>query len=236
MKCIVTGASRGIGFETVKLLLKNSCQVVALSRNESGLNELKNFADSNGFENKLLVLPTDISNNSGLNRSIQSLKVFLDDELDILINNAGRLINKPLSDLNESDFDTIYKTNVWGPFSLVQSTLPLLRKGSFGHIVNISSVGGVQGSLKFPGLSLYSSSKGALNVLSECLAEELKETNVKCNTLALGAVQTEMLEEAFPGYQAPITAKEMAKYIVHFAMEDHQFMNGKIISVNSSNP
>ncbi len=236
MKCIVTGASRGIGFEVCKLMLSKSCRVVALSRNKEGLEKLKAFAASQGLDDALLVLPTDISDGNSLADSVKKFTLFLDGELNILINNAGYLQNKPLMELSETDFDRIYKTNVWAPFHLIQQTISLFKKADFGHILNISSVGGVQGSLKFPGLSLYSSSKGALNVLSECVAEELKETNIKCNTLALGAVQTEMLEEAFPGYQTPISAQDMAKYVVHFALKDHQFMNGKIISVSSSNP
>jgi NAD(P)-dependent dehydrogenase (short-subunit alcohol dehydrogenase family) len=85
-------------------------------------------------------------------------------------------------------------------------------------------------------LSAYSSSKGALNILTEMLAEEYKETSIKFNTLALGAVQTEMLEEAFPGYNAPISSNEVSKFIFDFAINGSNFFNGKTIPVSSSNP
>ncbi len=109
-----------------------------------------------------------------------------------------------------------------------------MSKGS--HVVTISSMGGIQGSSKFPGLAAYSSSKGAVITLSELLAEEYKEQGVAFNVLALGAVQTEMLQEAFPGYQAPIYPNEMADYIKDFALNGNRFFNGKVLEVSSSTP
>ena len=97
-------------------------------------------------------------------------------------------------------------------------------------------MGGFQGSSKFPGLSAYSASKAALANLTECLAEELKEKNICANCLALGAVQTEMLETAFPGYVAPVKSREMASFIAYFATRGHQFYNGKILPVSVSTP
>jgi len=105
-----------------------------------------------------------------------------------------------------------------------------------GHVVNISSMGGVQGSVKFAGLSAYSSSKGALITLTELLAEEYKEHGPSFNVLALGAVQTEMLEEAFPGYKPPMLAIEMAEYIVDFSLNGQKYYNGKLLQVANSTP
>ena len=105
-----------------------------------------------------------------------------------------------------------------------------------GHVVNISSMGGVQGTAKFSGLSAYSSSKGGLIILTELLAEEFKESGPAFNALALGAVQTEMLEEAFPGYKSPISASEIATYILEFALKGQQFYNGKVLPIASTTP
>ena len=105
-----------------------------------------------------------------------------------------------------------------------------------GHVLNITSMGGVQGSAKFPGLSAYSSSKGALVILTELLAEEFKDSGPSFNALALGAVQTEMLEEAFPGYKAPVSAAQIGEYIIDFALNGHQFYNGKVLPISSSTP
>ena len=97
-------------------------------------------------------------------------------------------------------------------------------------------MGGFQGSSKFPGLSAYSASKAALGNLTECLAEEFKEMGIAVNALALGAVKTEMLEEAFPGYVPPVNAQEMAGFMANFATSGHHFFNGKILPVSVSTP
>ena len=97
-------------------------------------------------------------------------------------------------------------------------------------------MGGIQGSSKFAGLAAYSSSKGAIITLSELLAEEYKEQGISFNVLALGSVNTEMLQEAFPGYEAPLSAGEMANYIFDFTLTGNKFYNGKVLSVASSTP
>lgn len=155
-------------------------------------------------------------------------------KVDIIIHNAGCLMHKPFSETSQSDFERVYKVNVFGVANLTRTCLPYLHKGS--HVVSISSMGGIQGSMKFAGLSAYSSSKGALITLSELLAEEYKEQGIAFNVLALGAVQTEMLEEAFPGYAAPISAKEMADYIFNFALKGNKYYNGKVLQVSSTTP
>ena len=154
--------------------------------------------------------------------------------VDVLINNAGRLLNKPFSETTTEEFDAVYKVNVFGVAEMTKTVLPMM--GKEGHVITVSSMGGVQGSMKFPGLSAYSSSKGAVITLTELLAEEYKETGPSFNVLALGAVQTEMLEEAFPGYKAPTTAMEMAAYIKDFALNGQKLYNGKLLQVSNSTP
>lgn len=221
---IVTGSSRGIGFELAKLFADEGHQVLALSRNDKPIFRLnhKNIAS----------FPFDLSKESDL----EKLEAFLKDwkSVDILINNAGKLLNKPFLETSSSEFEEVYKVNVFGVASVTQAVLPKMPKK--GHVVTISSMGGVQGSMKFPGLSAYSSSKAAVITLTELWAEEFKETGPSFNVLALGAVQTEMLEEAFPGYQAPTTALEMAEYIKTFALTGNKMFNGKMLQVSSSTP
>jgi len=151
-----------------------------------------------------------------------------------LINNAGKLINKPFKELTPSDFLEVYSVNIFSVAELTRQLIPFFKKGS--HVVNISSIGGIQGSLKFSGLAAYSSSKGALITLTELLAEEYKEQQISFNALALGAVQTEMLEEAFPGYKASVSANEMAHYIFDFSLNGNKYYNGKILQVSSTTP
>jgi NAD(P)-dependent dehydrogenase (short-subunit alcohol dehydrogenase family) len=222
---IITGSSRGIGFELVKLFNQNDFKVIALSRNTKPISnlELKNV--------KSFYL--DISSPQSINKIVKLVsKEF--KKIDILINNAGTLINKPFNETSFEDFQTIYNVNVFGVAELIRQLILYFNKKS--HVINISSIGGIGGTSKFPGLSAYSSSKGALNILTEMLAEEFKDKDVSFNTLALGAVQTEMLEEAFPGYKANISPSEMANFIYKFSLEGNNFFNGKIIPVSTTNP
>lgn len=221
---IITGTSRGIGFELAKLFADEGHQVLALSRNEKSISNL-NHPNISSFS-------FDLSSTSDL----EKLDGFLKDwkTVDILINNAGKLLNKPFLETSSSEFEEVYKVNVFGVASMTKAILPKMSKN--GHVVTISSMGGVQGSMKFPGLSAYSSSKAAVITLTELWAEEFKEIGPSFNVLALGAVQTEMLEEAFPGYEAPTTAIEMAEYIKGFALTGNKMYNGKLLQVSSSTP
>ena len=222
---IITGTSRGIGFELVHLFSKAGYAVLALSRNAKPVINLN-------YEN-ITALSFDLNNVEDYNR----VEAFIQNEwthVDILINNAGAIINKPFVETTFDDFKQIYGTNVFGVAELTRRVLPFIPKT--GHVVTISSMGGVQGSMKFAGLSAYSSSKGAVITLTELLAEEYKEAGPSFNVLALGAVQTEMLAEAFPGYKAPTSPIKMAAYIFEFAKTGQQFYNGKLLQVSSSTP
>jgi NAD(P)-dependent dehydrogenase (short-subunit alcohol dehydrogenase family) len=148
---------------------------------------------------------------------------------DVLINNAGKLINRSFDKIELQDFDDIYNVNIKGLFFFTQLILPMINKG--GHIVNISSMGGITGSKKFPGLSAYSSSKGAVSVFTEVLAEELKDAEISVNCLALGGVQTDMFEKAFPGVKALQSPPQIAQLIADFAVTGNRFFNGKVIPV-----
>lgn len=222
---IITGTSRGIGYELVSLFTDAGHNVLALSRNDVPISGL-------GISN-CTCFPCDITDDQDLKK----VKNFLEEKwetVDILINNSGYLVNKPFLKLKKEDFLDSYEVNVFGAAALTQLVLPMMSKQ--GHVVNVSSMGGIQGSMKFPGLAAYSSSKGAIITLTEVLAEEFKETGPSFNVLALGAVQTEMLEEAFPGYEAPLSAEEMAAYIFDFALNGNRYYNGKVLQVSSSTP
>ena len=228
MNIIITGAGKGIGFELVKKFASSGeHQIIALARDISKLNPLLNT------KSRIIPYTADICKVD----FPEQLALFVTAKkfnIDILINNAGLMVNKPAESLSGNDFDNLFATNVKAPFLLIQSLLPYFSKPS--HIVNLGSMGGFQGSAKFKGLSLYSASKGALAILTECLAEEFTEKGIRVNCLALGAVQTEMLESAFPGYKAPMNAVEAADYIADFSLNGHRYFNGKIIPVSSSTP
>lgn len=234
MNIIITGTSRGIGYETVKILTADKeNNIYAISRNQEGLDNLKNECQTrNNFQN-LQIFPFDLVRGD-YNELVKSLMQSGLPNVDILINNAGTLIHKPFESMEDKDFDAIFDTNVKSIFKLIKYLMPYFPENA--HIVNIGSMGGVNGSAKFPGLSLYSASKGAVAILTECLAEEFKNKSIKVNCLALGSAQTEMLSEAFPGYRSPLTAAEMAAFIADFSLKGHRWFNGKIIPVAVSVP
>jgi|TARA_B110000971_G_scaffold96844_1_gene99643 short-subunit dehydrogenase len=224
-KVIITGTSRGIGFELAKQYAENGHQVLAISRNSEPLSAVNH--------KNITVLSVDISNPHEVLKIVDFVKNEW-KKVDILINNAGKLINKPFTEISSKEFLEVYKVNVFAVAEITKLMIPFLQKGS--HVVTISSMGGVQGSMKFPGLAAYSSAKGAVITLSELLAEEYKAQQITFNILAIGAVQTEMLAEAFPGYQAPLSAVEMANYIYEFSLTGNKFYNGKVLQVSSSTP
>ncbi|MEC4113753.1 SDR family oxidoreductase [Myroides pelagicus] len=222
---IVTGTSRGIGLEVVKKCAVLGHNVLALSRKVS--EELSSL-------DNVTCLSVDITTENDLATVNTFIKDKWDSRVDILVNNAGRLINKPFEDLTQEDFLEVYQVNVFGVVRLIQACIPFMPVNS--HVITISSMGGVQGAMKFGGLAAYSSSKGAVSILSELLAEEYKERGISFNVIALGAVQTEMLEEAFPGYQAPLMPDEMADYISDFALHGNKYFNGKVLQASSTTP
>lgn len=233
MNIVLTGASSGIGFEAaLEFTLKTENKVVCIARSADKLRKLLEIARGINPDCTLLPVEFDI-----VNDDYAALVPFLQQRLgtvDILINNAGALINRPFAETTAEDLHEMFQSNVTGHFNMIKNLLPLMQSGS--HIVNIGSMGGFQGSVKFPGLAAYSSSKAALHTLTECLAFELSESGIKINCLALGSAQTEMLEQAFPGYQSPVMAFEMGKYVADFALTGHKFFNGKIIPVAVTTP
>lgn len=224
MNVLVTGASRGIGRELCLQFAALGHKVLAVSRNES---KLKGLAEAN---DNILPLAADINNWESAS------KVILKEcqQIDVLIHNAAAFINKPFREMRLEDMQSLYHTNVYTPYFLTQNLLPALSKGS--QVLAVSSIGGIGGSLKFPGLSVYSSSKGALNILVECLATELAEEGIAVNGLALGSSATEMFKAAFPDLEAASEPQEMAKFILNFAISSNGLVNGKVLPVSSSNP
>jgi NAD(P)-dependent dehydrogenase (short-subunit alcohol dehydrogenase family) len=221
---IITGTSRGIGHELALAFANAGHRVLAVSR--------KIPQTLLGNEN-ITCISVDLADEKAL-EGVGEVLATSWKEADVLIHNAGALLLKPFGEISPAEFEYIYKVNVFGVAALNRVVLPYMQAGS--HVVTISSMGGIQGSMKFAGLSAYSSSKGAVITLSELLAEEYKDKGIAFNVLALGAVNTEMLQEAFPGYEAPLSASEMANYIFDFSLNGNKYFNGKVLQVSSSTP
>jgi short-subunit dehydrogenase len=234
MNIIISGTSRGIGHALVKKICESgNHQVVAISRDAAKLEMLKNECLLLNPNARVFPVCFDLSSASYSFELLPSvLRHF--DMIDVLVNNAGTLIKKEFSEFSDDDFDEIFSVNVKSVFKLTRALLAYFNRPA--HIVNISSMGGLQGTSKFPGLSLYSASKAAVAVLSEVMAEEFKDRKISVNCLAYGAVQTEMLAQAFPGYTAPLKPADMASFVANFALTGHHFFNGKILPVSLSTP
>ncbi len=234
MNIIVTGASQGIGKEIVKLLcMSKKNHVIAISRNEKQLQVLADECRKSNPSANVTPYAFDLTQFDFYPLVIQRIETFM-PHCDILINNAGKLIYKSIRKIDQNEFDDIFNVNVKGLFFFTQAMLPMMSKGS--HIVNISSMGGIQGSKKFRGLSAYSASKGAVAILSEALAEELMDEEIRVNCLALGGVDTEMFQNAFPHAEASYSPTQMAQYIVDFALNGWKHYNGKVLPVSVNTP
>lgn len=223
---VISGASRGIGYEVTRHLASQGHRVLVFTRTIQPVLEL-----AEQFPGKVFVEKVDLTEGSGELATLVSSRF---STVDALINNAGGLINKPFLETDEADWEYMIRVNLMSAILMIKACVPVMGRNS--HIVNISSMGGFQGSIKFPGLAAYSTTKGALSILTECISEEMIGQGVHVNCLCIGAVQTEMLATAFPGYKAPVTAPEMAKYVADFALEQGRLFNGKIIPVAINNP
>jgi NAD(P)-dependent dehydrogenase (short-subunit alcohol dehydrogenase family) len=231
MNVVITGASGGIGYSTAIEFAKiGARKLFLISRNREKLSLLK--ATLAEYDCEVYVMPFDLTG-SNIDVLIQEISKSIKG-VDILINNAGAITNKRFTEITFEDFDKVINTNFRAPFFIIQGLLPYFNKNA--HVINISSMGGFQGSIKFPGLSVYSSSKGALSTLTECLASEYSDSSFSFNCLALGSVQTEMLEMAFPGYKALTSSDSIAEYICWFALHANKWMNGKVVPVSISTP
>jgi short-subunit dehydrogenase len=229
---VVTGASRGVGRETVlALVLEHSTDVLAIARDTEALNSLARECEN--APGRLRICTEDLAAPEASERIV---KIIGDDRVIALVHNAGVLHHRPMGQHKRKDLEHLYAVNVFAPLELSQALVHALRGDPPGHILHIGSMGGFQDSAKFPGLVAYSASKAALACIAQCLAEDFKDIGIRSNCLSLGAVDTAMLRAAFPGYQAPIGAEEMGSYVADFALNGHKLFNGKVLPVAVTTP
>jgi 3-oxoacyl-[acyl-carrier protein] reductase len=236
MVIIITGASRGIGEALAHEVSGSGHTVILISRNRLKLDQVAKSCNEKAGTTLAHTIPFDLTDLSHLEKEFTSMILGITDRVDALVNNAGQMISKPFDQISETEGKGLFDANFFAPARLISICLPLMKGSKLKHIVNITSMAGFQGSGKFTGLSYYSASKAALGSLTECLAEELKEDGYKINALAIGAVQTEMLAEAFPGFKALLDPPQMAEYIGWFLLEGGRYFNGKILPVSLATP
>jgi 3-oxoacyl-[acyl-carrier protein] reductase len=229
MNILINGGSKGIGREVaLHLALDPANKIIITGREMAALETVA------GNSANIFALETDLSDRERLALHYRDQVTSHFKSVDIMINMAGFLVSAAFMEIDDNDARKMMEINFFGTAAAIRLVRPLMSEGS--HIINISSMGGYQGSPKYRGMAYYSASKAAVACLSECLAEEFRESKIYVNCIALGAVQTEMLQEAFPGYRAPVGADKIAPFISYFALNAHRFMNGKIIPLALSNP
>ena len=237
MNILITGASQGIGYEVCRLFAEiPESIIIAIARNKQRLKQLQDECSTRNPDSRVIPVAFDLEKIVNQSENITDIVLQHFNHIDILINNAGFLINKPFTDISLQEARKIYDMNLFVPALLIKELLQYMGKKGVSHVINISSMGGFQGSSKYPGLSYYSSSKAALASITECLASEYKDTRIYFNCLALGSVQTEMFARAFPGHKAQLMPAEMARFVVDFAINGYKHIRGKIIPVSISNP
>jgi 3-oxoacyl-[acyl-carrier protein] reductase len=225
---VVTGASRGVGRATAEALAReHGRRVLAVARDSAAL------ASLSAAHPLVQGLVVDLEREGAAEAVSRAVG---DRPVAALVNNAGLLIKNAFPAWTEEDLVRLYRVNVVLPLRLVQALLDRLEGRPEGHVVNIGSMGGVQGSSKFPGLLGYSTSKGALVTATECLAEELKDRGVRANCVCLGSVDTEMLRQAFPGYKASMAPGEVGAFLSRFALEGGNLFNGKVLHMATGTP
>jgi 3-oxoacyl-[acyl-carrier protein] reductase len=226
-KVIITGAGKGIGYELCKCFSAEGWKTIGISRSISSLESLP----------RVISIECDLSIWKNMDDLLMKCELENDDsEFRILIHNAGLLLKTPFEDAQEDEILRMLKVNYVAPLRLTQVFLPWLKGGSKSHIIYVGSMGGFQGSGRYSGLSIYSSTKSAIASLSESLAEEFKDTKMRFNTLALGAVDTEMLQLSLPNYASEVSAEQMAKWIYTFSIQAYGLINGKVIPVAGLDP
>ena len=236
MVILLTGASRGIGTALAACFTGSGHRVLLVSRNRDKLEKVADLCNQSAGERLAYPIPFDLTELGELGSEFSALIEKHCGTVDAIVNGAGQLIRKPFSDVTIREARGLFETNFLAPAQLIRICLPFMEQSALKHVVNITSMAGFQGSSKFSGLSYYSASKAALGSLTECLADELKDQGVRINALALGAVQTEMLATAFPGYEAPLKPEQMAGFIKWFTLEGPTFFNGKVLPVSVSTP
>ena len=228
---LVTGAGRGIGAATAKLLAERGSTVVLASRTAKEVEQIAAEIKKNG--GSALAYTCDVSDEQQVRALFQMLESQF-GKLDILINNAGAIVVKTITELSLRDWEHVFAANVRSTFLCSRSAFPLLNKTK-GCIVNVSSIGGLRGIEKFKGTSSYVAAKFAIVGLTEALAVEGKELGIRVNCVAPGAVDTKMLRDALPNLKTNTTPADVAPTIVFLCEpQQSQPISGAVIEIHSN--
>jgi len=234
---IVTGGSRGIGREIVRVLAAEGADVTFFYlQNSEAAEALQTECRASGSE--VTALPVDVRNAEECGQAVESV---LDrtDRIDILVNNAGVIRDNLLPAFTVEEISDVFATNVLGVFHITGAVAPVMMRQRGGAIINISSVSGEKGGR---GQTNYAASKGAINGFTRALAVELAPRKIRVNAVAPGLIDTEMSREVreLAGEQALGrillgrfgTPAEVASVVCFLASRYGEYINGEIIHVD----
>ncbi len=238
---LVTGASSGIGRSIALSFAKEAARVVAVARRMDKLEELvKEATDHNGI---IIPFEADITNVDDIEKLVDyTISNF--KKIDVLVNNAGNLDNfTPLGDLDDNLWDTILDINLTSPMRLSRIVLPFMLKAGVGNIINISSIGGLNGGR---GGAAYTASKFGLVGLTKNIGFMYAEQGIRCNVICPGGVDTEIssnqtpnpfgVVKAFSGIRnnpKTGTSKEIANIALFLASDASSLINATTIVADS---
>ncbi|MGI9861510.1 SDR family oxidoreductase [Moorella naiadis] len=207
---LVTGASRGIGRAIVLALAKNGVNLALNSRSMDNLKDVAQEAASHGVD--VLLCPADLAEAATPAQIIKRVVKYFGG-LDILINNAGVAIQKPLADTSIDEWDLLLAVNARAPFLLCREAIPYLQKSEAATIINIASVVGTKGYIN---QGAYTAAKHALMGMTKVLAQELYEADIRVHVISPGGVATDMVAKMRPDLEAAslIAPEEIAAIVL----------------------
>jgi NAD(P)-dependent dehydrogenase (short-subunit alcohol dehydrogenase family) len=220
---VVTGASSGIGRATAEMLASRGALVAAFARS----------ATAAGLPKEMLAIDGDVSDPDAIELLFAETESRFGD-CDLLVNCAGMIDPKVLTEVTAEEWDRMFAVNVRGTYLASRRALPAMIARRSGTIVNVASISGVPGPEKFPGWVSYCASKAAVIGMTEALAVEVKQYGVRVNSVSPGSVDTKMWAQASGGAPAAMTAEEVAEVICFLASERARAVNGQDVHVYSS--
>ena len=230
----ITGGGSGIGYATAEHLLQHGCSVVICGRRATVIQTAIETLSNQYPDATISGIAADVGTPTGVACLFEHIRE-RHNRLDYLVNNASTLAVDAFESISIETAQTLINTNIMSALLCSQAAIPLLKDSSNACIVNISSMGGIQGSVKFPGLSLYTMTKGAIISLTEALAVELKPQGIRVNALAPGAVDTDMLKQAGPHLRTETTPNDVAPSIVFLLTAGPTSgLSGTILEVHSN--
>ncbi len=225
---IITGAGRGVGRATALLFARAGAKVVLFSRTHTQLEGVAASITQDGGD--VLTVVGDVAREEDVLALFKQTRERY-GRLDILVNCAGIVAVRPFVDMDTATWDQVINVNLRGTFLCCREAFRLMSVQKQGVIINISSLSGVKGVEKFPGLSAYNVSKSGVAGLTEILAVEGKPNNIRVCAVSPGAVDTDMLHQAAPHLKAGMTAEEMAEILFFLADDSGRMFSGSNIEL-----